>query len=84
MKHSTPHQTIRRRKQMSKIIQFPIKEQPHNGYKNLVALFEVCSSKEGCDFYLSTAEDLFNTGKITESELYTLRRIGRQKRLKFA
>lgn len=69
---------------MSKIVQFPTEKQTHNGYKNLVALFEVCSSKEGCDFYLSTAEDLFNTGKITESELYTLRRIGRQRRLKFA
>lgn len=69
---------------MSKIIQFPTKQTISNGYKNLVSLFNMCSSKEGCDFYLSTAEDLFNTGKITESELYTLRRIGRQKRLKFA
>ena len=84
MKHKQHIKPKERRKQMSKIIQFPTKEQPHNGYKNLVALFEVCSSKEGCDFYLSTAEELFKTGKITESELYTLRRIGRQKRLKFA
>ena len=85
MKHKQHTKPKERRNQMSKIIQFPTKEQTiSNGYKNLVALFEVCSSKEGCDFYLSTAEDLFKTGKITESELYTLRRIGRQKRLKFA
>ena len=79
MKHKQHTKPKERTNKMSKIIQFPTKEQTiSNGYKNLVALFEVC------DFYLSTAEELFNTGKITESELYTLRRIGRQRRLKFA
>lgn len=67
---------------MCQIIQFPTKET--NGYKNLVALFEVCDSVESCNFYLETVENLYNNGDITEKEMYTLRRIGRQKRLKLA
>lgn len=67
---------------MCKIIQFPTKET--NGYKNLVALFEVCDNVESCNFYLETVENLYNNGDITEKEMYTLRRIGRQKRLKLA
>lgn len=67
---------------MSKIIQFPTQET--NGYKNLVALFEICDTVESCNFYLETVENLYNNGDITERELYTLRRIGRQKRLKLA
>ena len=67
---------------MCKIIQFPVKES--NGYKNLVALFEVCNSVESCNFYLETVENLYNNGDITEKEMYTLRRIGRQKKLNLA
>ena len=71
-----------RYKDMCQIIQFPTKET--NGYKNLVALFEVCESVESCNFYLETVENLYNNGDITEKEMYTLRRIGRQKKLKLA
>lgn len=67
---------------MCKIIQFPTQET--NGYKNLVALFEVCDSVESCNIYLETVENLYTRGDITEKELYTLRRIGRQKRIKLA
>lgn len=67
---------------MCKIIQFPVKES--NGYKNLTALFEICDTVESCNFYLESVEQLFQNGDITEKELYTLRRIGRQKRLKLA
>lgn len=64
---------------MCKIIQFPTKTES-NGYKNLVALFEMCESVESCGFYLDSAEDLYKNSSISEKELYTLRRIGRQKR----
>ena len=65
---------------MCKIIQFP--EQAYsNGYKNLVALFDICDSVESCNFYLESVEQLFKSGSISENELYTLRRIGRQKRI---
>lgn len=67
---------------MCKIIQFPIKES--NGYKNLSALFAICDTVESCNFYLESVEYLFNNGDITQNELYTLRRIGRQKRLDLA
>lgn len=67
---------------MCQIIQFPTKET--NGYKNLVALFEVCDTVESCNFYLEAVESLYNNGDITEKEMPTLRRIGRQKRLKLA
>lgn len=67
---------------MCKIIQFKAKET--NGYKNLVDLFEICNSVESCNFYLESAEDLYKNGSITENELYTLRRIGRQKRIALA
>ena len=67
---------------MCKIIQFPVKES--NGYKNLVALFEICDTLESCNFYLESVEQLYFQGSITEKELYTLRRIGRQKRIKLA
>ena len=64
---------------MYKIVQFPVKET--NGYKNLVALFEVCDTVESCNFYLDLAETMYRKENITENELYTLRRIGRQKKL---
>lgn len=67
---------------MCKIIQFPVKES--NGFKNLTALFEICDTVESCNFYLESVEQLFQNGSITEKEMYTLRRIGRQKRLKLA
>lgn len=70
---------------MCKIIEFPTtKIQNTNGYKNLTALFEVCDSVESCNVYLESVEQIFETGSITEKELYTLRRIGRQKRLTLA
>ena len=68
---------------MCKIIQFPTRTES-NGYKNLKSLFEVCDSVESCNFYLESSEYLFNNGNISEKELLTLRRIGRQKRLDLA
>ena len=68
---------------MCKIIQFP-KRTESNGFKNLKALFEICGSVESCNFYLESAEQLYKSGNVTENELYTLRRIGRQKRLSLA
>lgn len=67
---------------MGKIIEFKLKES--NGYKNLVALFEICDNVESCNFYLEAVEQLYSDGNITEKEMYTLRRIGRQKRLDLA
>lgn len=64
------------------IIQFP--KAHSNGYMNLTALFEVCYSVESCNFYLETAEQLYQNESITENEFLTLRRIGRQKRLVLA
>ncbi len=64
---------------MCKIIQFPVKKS--NGFLNLASLFEICDTLETCNFYLESADQLFKDGSITENELYTLRRIGRQKRL---
>lgn len=67
---------------MCKVIQFPNRES--NGYKNLVAFFAICDTVESCNFYLESAEYLFEQGNISQRELYTLRRIGRQKRLELA
>lgn len=70
---------------MCKIIQFPANRiQYTNGFKNLEALFKICDSTETCNFYLGSAEQLFTDDRITENELLTLRRIGRQKRLELA
>ena len=70
---------------MCQIIQFPTnKIENTNGYKNLVALFEICDTIESCNFYLETVEHLYQNESITEKEMYTLRRIGRQKRIKLA
>lgn len=70
---------------MCTIIQFPTNKISHtNGYNNLTALFEVCDTLESCNFYLEATENLYDGGNITETELYTLRRIGRQKRLELA
>lgn len=67
---------------MGEIIQFP--EKRSNGYYNLAALFEICDSVASCNAYLDIAETLFENGDISESELHTLRRIGRGKRLELA
>lgn len=67
---------------MGEIIQFP--EKKSNGYYNLTALFEICDSAASCNAYLDIAETLFENGDISESELHTLRRIGRGKRLELA
>lgn len=70
---------------MCKIINFPTnKIQNTNGYKNLVAFFEICDSVESCNFYLESVENLYKDGSISEKEMYTLRRIGRQKRIELA
>lgn len=70
---------------MCTTINFPTnKIQNSNGYKNLVALFKVCDSVESCNFYLESVENLYNNGDITEKEMYTLRRVGRQKRIELA
>ena len=63
----------------AQIIRFPV--QNSNGYNNLVQLFEICDSLESCNFYLESVEQLFQKGYISEKEMYTLRRIGRGKRL---
>lgn len=67
---------------MGEIIQFP--EKRSNGYYNLTALFEICGSVASCNAYLDIVETLFENGDISESELHTLRRIGRGKRLELA
>lgn len=67
---------------MCKIIRF--KTRQSNGYLNLKALFEICDNVESCNFYLESVEYLYNNGNITEKEMYTLRRIGRQKRISLA
>lgn len=73
---------------MSKIIQFPanraVKREHSNGYNNLAALFEITSTIETCNEYLEMVEMLYSKGNISETECYTLRRIGRQKRLELA
>lgn len=67
---------------MTKIINFPTHKITNtNGYMNLRGLFEICNNLESCNFYLESAEILYEKGAITEKELYTLRRVGRTKRL---
>lgn len=67
---------------MCKIINFPVKES--NGYNNLKNLFAVCGSASVCNEYLGMIEIMHGKGNITDREMYTLRRIGRQKRLMLA
>lgn len=67
---------------MCKIINFPVKES--NGYNNLKNLFAVCESVAACNEYLGMIEVMHGKGSITDQEMYTLRRIGRQKRLELA
>ena len=67
---------------MCKIINFPVKES--NGYNNLKNLFAVCGSASVCNEYLGMIEIMHGKGNITDREMYTLRRIGRRKRLMLA
>lgn len=70
---------------MCKIINFPTnKNQKISGYKSLVAVFEDCHSVESCNSYLESVERAYSNENITEKEMYTLRRIGRQKRVELA
>lgn len=62
---------------MCKIIPFPVQES--TGFINLKQFFEVSGTVKTTEFYLGTAEELAKQNKITQSELLTLRRIGRQK-----
>ena len=62
---------------MCKIIPFPVQEP--TGFINLKQFFEVSGTVKTTEFYLGTAEELARQNKITQSELLTLRRIGRQK-----
>lgn len=67
---------------MGTIINFPTRE--NAGYRNMKMLFDVVESVETCNIYLESVEQLFEDGHITEKERLTLRRIGRQKRLRLA
>ena len=70
---------------MATIIQFPQNRvQESTAYKNLVQFFEVCDTVESCNLYLESVETCREQGYITEKEMYTLRRIGRQKRIELA
>lgn len=64
------------------IIEF--KPRQSTAFVNLKGFFEVCDKVETCNFYLDTVETLAANGDITEREMYTLRRIGRQKRIELA
>lgn len=55
-----------------------------NAFENMKGLFEVCDKIEACNFYLESVETLAGMGSITEREKFTLRRIGRQKRIALA
>lgn len=67
---------------MCTIIQFPVTHS--TAYANLVQLFDVCDTVDSCNFYLESVETLADRGDITEKEMYTLRRIGRTKRIELA
>ena len=62
----------------------PVEAQHSNAYNNLLKFFEICTAPRECSFYLEAAETSFSMGYLTESELLTLRRVGRQKRLDLA
>ncbi|MCR5753647.1 MAG: hypothetical protein K6G30_02375 [Acetatifactor sp.] len=71
---------------MAQIIQFPARPAQENttAFLNMVELFKVCEDLKSCNFYLEAVEKLHNDEKITEKEMYTLRRIGRTKRIDLA
>lgn len=64
------------------IIEFKPRES--TAFTNMKGFFEICDKVETCNFYLETVETLAANGDITEREMYTLRRIGRQKRIELA
>ncbi len=67
---------------MCTIIQFPTIHSA--AYDNLVQLFDICDNVDSCNFYLESVETLAESGSISEKEMYTLRRIGRTKRIELA
>lgn len=69
---------------MCKIINFPTNKIHTNEFKDLLALFKACDNVEICNFYLESINNFYTNGNITETEMFTLRRIGRQKRLELA
>lgn len=48
-------------------------------YRNFIGFFEVCETPETCQFYLDCVEFSATKNYITDCELLTLRRVGRQK-----
>jgi hypothetical protein len=64
------------------IIQFKPKES--TAFVNMKGFFEICNSLDTCNFYLDCVEVLAEQNEITEKEKFTLRRIGRQKRIELA
>lgn len=66
----------------AQIIEF--KPRTSTAFENLRQFFEVCETVETCNFYLDSVETLAANNDITEKEMYTLRRIGRQKRIQLA
>ena len=66
----------------AQIIEF--KPRTSKAFENLRQFFEVCETVETCNFYLDSVETLAANNDITEKEMYTLRRIGRQKRIQLA
>ena len=65
-------------------VRHPAEAQHSNAYNNLIQFFNICTTPKECSFYLDAAETCGKNGFVTESELLTLRRIGRQKRLDLA
>ena len=66
----------------AQIIEFA--PRPTTAFLNLKGFFEVCDRIETCNFYLDSVELLAASEEITEREKFTLRRIGRQKRIELA
>ena len=64
------------------IIQFKPKES--TAFVNMKGFFEACNNLDTCNFYLKSVELLADQNEITEREMFTLRRIGRQKRIELA
>lgn len=64
------------------IIEFKPRES--TAFTNMKQFFEVCTNIDTCNFYLDTVETLAANNEITEREMYTLRRIGRTKRIELA
>lgn len=65
-------------------VRHPAEEQHSNAYCNLLKFFDLCTTTRECSFYLEAAETSAGMGYLSETELLTLRRIGRQKRQSLA